>query len=95
MTHVGGHHRAQQDVQFPVTHLEVWTKLWLQTTAYYHSHNILPTVTINVGPLSSELPHGHFDLVIVNIDQGHSWPESGISGKFPVIQAVSGTDLFC
>ena len=95
VTHVGGHRRARQDVQFPVTHLEVWTNLRLQTTAYHHPHNILPAVTINAGPPSSEFPHGRFDPVIVNIDQDHSWPESGISGKFPVIQAVSGTDLFC
>ena len=95
VTHVGGHRWARQDVQIPVTHLEVWTKLRLQTTAYHHPHNILPADTVNAGPPSLEFPHGHFDPVIVNIDQGRSWPESGISGKFSVIQVVSGTDFFC
>ena len=78
---VGKRRMAQKNAQLHVTHLEVWKKLRLQTTAYHYPHNILPPSTINAAPPSPEFPHGHFDPAIVNVDQNQKWPTSGISGK--------------
>ena len=85
MTHIGGHRWARMDAQFSASHLEVWTKLCLQTTAYHYPHGILPASTIKAEPPSLEYPHGHFNPVVINTDQDQAWPSCGISGKCFII----------
>lgn len=85
VTHIGGHRRARMDAQFSASHLEVWTKLRLQTTAYHYPHSILPASTIKAEPPSLEYPHGHFDPVVINTDQDQAWPSCGVSGKCFII----------
>ena len=74
---VGGRRFAGEDAHLHVTQLEVWKKVRLQTTAYHHPHDILPPTTINAAPPSPEFPHGHFDPVVINVNQNQKWPESG------------------
>ncbi|CAA7259005.1 unnamed protein product [Cyclocybe aegerita] len=77
---VGGHRFAQKDCQLPFTHVEVWEKVRLQTTAYHDPHPILPPITINAAPLSEAWPHGNFDQAIFNMDPSQKWPNSGLNG---------------
>ena len=64
-----------------ILHLQVWTKIRLQTTAYHYPHNILPSVTLNAIPPSKSWEEGQYDSVIINMDQSHKWPKSGLTGK--------------
>ena len=65
----------------PVSHLQVWKKLRLQTTSYHYPHNKLPPYTLNATPPSSTWPHGCFDSAIFNTDPSQKWPQSGIFGE--------------
>ena len=85
---VGGRRIAQKDCPLPVEDLEVWTKMRLQTNSYHPPHDRLPPITINATPPSQLWPHGHFDPVVVNVDPSQTWPNSGLSGWYSVIQVL-------
>jgi hypothetical protein len=65
----------------PEFHLQVWTKIRLQTTAFHYPHNILPPTTINAIPPSTLCKEGQYDSAVINIDQDQKWPSSGLAGK--------------
>ncbi|KAF9522706.1 hypothetical protein CPB83DRAFT_899393 [Crepidotus variabilis] len=80
VTNIGGRRLGRVDSHLPFTHLEVWKKLRLQTKAYHFPHGLLPPVTVNAEPPSSNWPQGHIDSVILNMDSSQKWPMSGING---------------
>jgi hypothetical protein len=79
ITSVGGRRRIHHD-NLPVSHLQIWKKLRLQTTSYHHPHDKLAPYTLNAAPTDSTWPHGCFDSAIFNVDPSKKWPQSGISG---------------
>jgi hypothetical protein len=79
---VGGRRIAAAGIRsLSVQHVEVWSKMRLQTKAYHYPHVILPASTINAAPPSKEWPNGRFDPVVVNVDASKRWPQSGLSGE--------------
>lgn len=78
---VGGRRRIHRDI-LPVSHIQIWKKVRIQTTAYHHPHNKLNPYTINAAPPSSSWPYGQFDSAIFNIDPSKKWPQSGLLGKW-------------
>ena len=77
---VGGQRRVHHD-HLPVSHLQIWKKLRIQTTSYHHPHNKLAPYTLNADHPSPAWPHGCFDSAVFNIDPSKRWPWSGISGQ--------------
>ena len=76
---VGGRCHIHQD-SLPVSYLQIWKKVWIQTIMYHHPHNKLIPYTINAAPPSSAWPYGQFNSVIFNVDPSKKWPQSA-SGK--------------
>ena len=77
---VGGRRRIYHD-PLPVSRLQIWKNLRIQTTTYHYPHNKLAPYTINAAPPSTTWPHGQFDSAIFNIDPSQKWPQSGLIGK--------------
>ena len=77
---IGGQRRVHHD-HLPVSHLQIWKKLRIQTMSYHHPHNKLAPYTLNAAHPSSTWPHGCFDSAIFNVDPSKRWPQSGISGQ--------------
>lgn len=77
---VGGQCRVHHD-HLPVSHLQIWKKLRIQTTSYHHPHNKLAPHTLNAVHPFSTWPHGCFDTALFNVDPSKRWPQSGISGQ--------------
>jgi hypothetical protein len=77
---IGGRRRIFSD-DLPVSHIQIWKKVRIQTTAYHHPHNKLVPYTINAAPPSSSWPYGQFDSALFNVDQSKKWPQSGLTGK--------------
>ena len=77
---VGGRRHVHHD-RLPISHLQVWKKVRIQTTTYHHPHNKLIPYTINAAPPSSTWPYGQSDSVVFNIDPSKKWPQSGLFGK--------------
>ena len=81
---VGGRRHVHRD-DLPVSHLQIWSKVRIQTTAYHHPHNKLEPYTINAAPPSPAWPgwpYGQFDSVIFNTDASKEWPRSGLLDKW-------------
>ena len=81
---VGGRRNVLQD-NLPVSHLQIWRKLRIQTTTYHHPHNKLIPNTINAAPPSPAWPYGQFDSVVFNVDPSKKWPQSGLKGKWEIL----------
>ena len=77
---VGGRRHIHHE-PLPVSHLQIWTKLRIQTMLYHYPHNKLAPYTINSAPPSTAWPHGCFDSGIFNIDPSQKWPQRGLFGK--------------
>ena len=78
---IGGCWFATKDSQLPFTHIEIWTRLQIQSKAYHHPHNVLPPQTINATLPSSIWPIEQYDMVITNTDPAKEWPFSEMTGK--------------
>jgi hypothetical protein len=76
---IGGRRSVYDGI--PNFHLQVWTKIRLQTTAFHYPHKILLPTTINAIPPSSLWKEGQYDSAIININQSQKWPGSGLTGK--------------
>ena len=74
-------HSLERAVDPNATRLRLWTKVRLQGKTYHLPHNLLPPYTILAEPPSDAWPHGHFDTVIVNMDEEKQWPYSGLDGE--------------
>lgn len=77
---VGGRRISSETCNLPFTELDVWDRVRVQTKSYHYPHEILPAHTINAYPPSFAWPLGHYDTVIVNTDDEHQWPKSGLTG---------------
>lgn len=83
---IGGRRHASSGTgigegQLPFTHLEVWDKVRLQSTAYHHPHNLLSPVSLNAAHPAEPWSYGHYDSAIFNLDPSAKWPTSGLKGK--------------
>lgn len=67
---------------FPFSHLEVWTRVSLQSKSHHHLHLILPPQTINAGHPSSPLVLGCYDKVIMNVNSTKDWLLSGLNNNY-------------
>lgn len=78
---IGGRRLGNQQSRLPFTHLEVWSKIRLQTKSYHYPHCPNVALTINSAPPSKFWPLGQHEAVIANIDLLKTWPGSGLSGE--------------
>ncbi|KAG2134508.1 hypothetical protein DEU56DRAFT_913696 [Suillus clintonianus] len=58
----------------------IWFKLRLQNTEFHDITNVQPAQTLNCAPPSDIWSFGRYDTVIVNNEDGHSWPADGLCG---------------
>ncbi|KAG1837762.1 hypothetical protein F4604DRAFT_1942034 [Suillus subluteus] len=77
---LGGARRAGSDASLPFDNLQIWFKLRLQNTEFHDSTNVRPAQTLNCAPPSDIWTFGRYDTVIVNNEDGHSWPADGLCG---------------
>ena len=79
---IGGRRHIHRDSRLPVSHLQIWKKVRIQTIAFHHPHNKLSPYTINAAPPSSAWPYGQYDSAVFNTDPSKKWPQSGLLGKW-------------
>ncbi|KIK45261.1 hypothetical protein CY34DRAFT_39251, partial [Suillus luteus UH-Slu-Lm8-n1] len=64
----------------PFDHVQLWHTVRLQQTSFHHSSIILPAQTVHASPPGPGWPKGRQDAVLVNVEGGSVWPESGLTG---------------
>ncbi|KAG1796320.1 uncharacterized protein HD556DRAFT_1431393 [Suillus plorans] len=77
---LGGARRAGSNTSLPFEKLQIWFKLQLQDTEFHDTTHMQPAQTLNCIPPSDIWPFGRYDTVIVNNEDGHSWPADGLRG---------------
>ncbi|KAG1797796.1 uncharacterized protein HD556DRAFT_1233058, partial [Suillus plorans] len=77
---LGGARRDGCNASLPFEQLQIWFKLWLQDTEFHNTTSVRPAQTLNCAPPSDIWPFGRYDTVIVNNEEGHSWPADGLCG---------------
>jgi len=71
--------KAPTNAELPFTDIQVWFKLRLQTTEI-HTNTVLPAQTVFASLPKGEWKCGHYDSVVVNINDTKVWPTSGLEG---------------
>ncbi|KAG1904224.1 uncharacterized protein F5891DRAFT_1126636 [Suillus fuscotomentosus] len=72
--------RAGSNASLPFDKLQIWFKLRLQDMEFHDTTNVRPAQTLNCIPPSDIWTFGWYDTVIVNNEDGHSWPADGLRG---------------
>ncbi|KAG0699348.1 hypothetical protein DFH29DRAFT_983549 [Suillus ampliporus] len=65
----------------PFDRLQLWYTVHLQETAFHNSSITLPAQTIHASPPGPGWSKGRQDTVLVNVEGGSVWPESGLTGS--------------
>ena len=76
----GGPRRSAPDVELPFSELQIWHKVCLQQRSYHCLTELGPMFTVNAHPPNQTWKHGQYDATILQVDQAHQWPLSGLTG---------------
>ncbi|KAF8442868.1 hypothetical protein L210DRAFT_3397165, partial [Boletus edulis BED1] len=76
--------RARQsgrDASLPFSELQIWHKVRLQQKSYHFPDKLGSTFTINAHPPGEDRTwkFGRYDAAILQVDQAHQWPLSGLT----------------
>jgi hypothetical protein len=85
---ISGHRLAGPSFFLPIPGIEVWTSLRLQNCSYFPPNTILSPVTLNVHPPSVEWSYGRYDTAIFNNSPAQNWPQSGLHGKYKLMNIL-------
>ncbi|KAG1878544.1 hypothetical protein C8R48DRAFT_745211 [Suillus tomentosus] len=77
---LGGARRSGFNTSLPFDKLQIWFKLRLQDTEFHNTTNARPAQTLNCAPPFDIWTFGRYDTVILNNEDGYSWPADGLRG---------------
>ncbi|KIK15955.1 hypothetical protein PISMIDRAFT_36397, partial [Pisolithus microcarpus 441] len=81
LTHmIGGRWQAMLDCQLPFHHIQIWSKLHIQSYSSYDSKTLLPSQGLHVSLSTANWPFGRYNSVIISRDGNKDWPHSGLHG---------------
>jgi Plavaka transposase len=76
----GGQRRAREEVHLPISDIQVWYKVRIQQKLHHDRNSVASVFTINAHPPNRAWKYGRRDAAILNIDERHEWPSSGLTG---------------
>ncbi|KAG1812038.1 hypothetical protein EV424DRAFT_1473622 [Suillus variegatus] len=77
---IGGARRAGPDASLPFDKMQIWFKVQLQDMDIHNASIVQPAQTLNCAPPCDLWTSGRYDTVIVNHEEGYSWPADGLHG---------------
>ncbi|KAI5987306.1 hypothetical protein EDD15DRAFT_2389609 [Pisolithus albus] len=81
LTHtIRGRRRATPDCQLPFDHIQIWSKIRIQSYSSYDLKMLLPSQGLHVSPPTVNWLFGRYDSVIISRDGNKDWPHSGLHG---------------
>ena len=87
----GGPRRSAPDAELPFSELQIWHKVRLQQRSYHCPTELGPTFTVNAHPPDRTWKHGRYDAAILQVDQAHQWPLSGLTGTLSFTEPLALT----
>lgn len=77
----GGVRQSSSDVNLPFTGLQVWFKVCLQQKSYYSlEETSSERFTVFTQPPDRNWKYGRYNAAILQADESHQWPMSGLQG---------------
>lgn len=61
--------------------MQIWFKVQLQDMDIHNASIVQPAQTLNCAPPCDLWTSGQYDTVIVNHEEGYSWPADGLRGE--------------
>ncbi|KAI6017001.1 hypothetical protein BKA83DRAFT_4128674 [Pisolithus microcarpus] len=78
----GGARQSAQDIPLPFEYLQIWYKVRIQQRVYHDRASTASAYTIHAQPPNGHWKYGRYDAAILQVDEGHDWPDSGLTGFF-------------
>ncbi|KAI6009068.1 hypothetical protein BKA83DRAFT_4505299 [Pisolithus microcarpus] len=72
--------QSAQDTPLPFKYLQIWYKVHIQQRDYHDRTSTTSTYTIHAEPPNGHWKYGRYDAAILQVDEGHDWPDSGLTG---------------
>ncbi|KAI6023000.1 hypothetical protein BKA83DRAFT_4493100 [Pisolithus microcarpus] len=72
--------QSAQDTPLPFKYLQIWYKVRIQQRDYHDRTSTASTYTIHAEPPNGHWKYGRYDAAILQVDEGHDWPDSGLTG---------------
>ncbi|KAI6019356.1 hypothetical protein BKA83DRAFT_4057137 [Pisolithus microcarpus] len=72
--------QSAQDTPLPFKYLQIWYKVHIQQRDYHDRTSTASTYTIHAEPPNGHWKYGRYDAAILQVDEGHDWPDSGLTG---------------
>ncbi|KAI5989502.1 hypothetical protein EDD15DRAFT_2171313 [Pisolithus albus] len=72
--------QSAQDTPLPFEYLQIWYKVRIQQRDYHDRTSTASTYTIHAEPPNGHWKYGRYDAAILQVDEGHDWPDSGLTG---------------
>ncbi|KIK14430.1 hypothetical protein PISMIDRAFT_36176, partial [Pisolithus microcarpus 441] len=81
LTHmIRGRQQAMPDCQLPFHHIQIWSKIHIQSYSSYDSKMLLPSQGLHVSLPTVNWLFGCYDSVIISRDRNKDWLHSGLHG---------------
>ncbi|KAI6034749.1 hypothetical protein BKA83DRAFT_4043508 [Pisolithus microcarpus] len=75
----GGARQSAQDIPLPFEYLQIWYKVRIQQRVYHDRASTASAYTIHAQPPNGHWKYGRYDAAILQVDEGHDWPDSGLT----------------
>ncbi|KAI6015807.1 hypothetical protein BKA83DRAFT_4060711 [Pisolithus microcarpus] len=75
----GGARQSAQDIPLPFEYLQIWYKVRIQQRVYHDRASTALAYTIHAQPPNGHWKYGRYDAAILQVDEGHDWPDSGLT----------------
>ncbi|KAH7905010.1 hypothetical protein BJ138DRAFT_1233543 [Hygrophoropsis aurantiaca] len=80
----GGRRHSAPNAALPFEALQVWYKFRLQQRMFHDPNETAPTFTVHAQSPNLTWKFGRYDSAILQVDQAHDWPSSGLTGHVVV-----------
>ncbi|KAI6019041.1 hypothetical protein BKA83DRAFT_17080 [Pisolithus microcarpus] len=72
--------QSAQDTLLPFKYLQIWYKVHIQQRDYHDRTSTALMYTIHAEPPNGHWKYGCYNAAILQVDEGHDWPDSGLTG---------------
>ncbi|KIK24152.1 hypothetical protein PISMIDRAFT_99102 [Pisolithus microcarpus 441] len=76
----GGARQSAQDIPLPFEYLQIWYKVHIQQRVYHDRASTALAYTIHAQPPNGHWKYGRYNAAILQVDEGHDWPDSSLTG---------------
>ncbi|KAF8132935.1 hypothetical protein EV363DRAFT_1449123 [Boletus edulis] len=80
-----GARRSPANIPLPFNKLQIWYKAHLQQKSYYDPSILGSAFTVHAHPPDRTWKYGNYSAAVLNVDEAHAWPSSGLLGHAIVL----------